>query len=124
MLKEIIWVGAGSAIGGISRFAIGKWVSNLTSLSFPLSTFSINILGSFLIGLLLGIQNKNAIAPSMLLFLSTGFCGGFTTFSTFSLENLSLIKQGNIGIAFFYMAVSLIFGLAAVYIGMIVIGEK
>lgn len=123
MLKDILWVGAGSAIGGISRFAVGKWISTFASISFPLSTFSINILGSFIIGLLLGMQGKNGITPSTLLFLSTGFCGGFTTFSTFSLENLLLIKQGNIGLAFLYMAASLILGLAAVYLGMIVIGE-
>lgn len=123
MLKDILWVGTGSAIGGMSRYLAGKWISTITALAFPLSTFSINVLGSFIIGLLLGWQNKNGFTPSTLLFLSTGFCGGFTTFSTFSLENIMLIKQGNINIALLYMAASLIAGLTATYIGVLVIGE-
>lgn len=123
MLKDILWVGAGSAIGGISRYAAGKWISTITNWAFPLSTFSINIVGSFIIGLLLGWHQKNGFNPSTLLFLSTGFCGGFTTFSTFSLENIVLIKQGQIGIALMYMTASLLLGLAAVYIGMMVIGD-
>lgn len=123
MLKDILWVGTGSAIGGMSRYLAGKWISTITALAFPLSTFSINVLGSFIIGLLLGWQNKNGFTPSTLLFLSTGFCGGFTTFSTFSLENILLIKQGNINIALLYMAASLIAGLTATYIGVLVMGE-
>lgn len=117
MLKEIIWIGAGSAIGGISRFALGKWMSHILPLSFPTGTFVINITGSFLIGLFLALQEKNALSASALLFLTTGFCGGFTTFSTFSYEGFSLLKQGNTIIGFLYMAASLLMGLAAVYLG-------
>ena len=123
MLKEIIWVGAGSAIGGISRFAIGRWISNIASISFPVSTFSINIIGSFIIGMLLSLQSKHGLSSATMLFLATGFCGGFTTFSTFSLENILLIKQGQLGIAFLYMIASLIVGLAAVYLGFKVINH-
>ena len=123
MLKEIIWVGAGSAIGGISRFAIGQWISSIANISFPVSTFSINIIGSFLIGMLLALQSKHGLSTATMLFLTTGFCGGFTTFSTFSLENILLIKQGQMGMAFLYMTTSLILGLVAVYSGYKVIGH-
>ena len=122
MLKEIVFIGAGSALGGISRYAIGKWASNSILTSFPFSTFTINIIGSFLIGIFLGLHGKQTISTGTMLFLTTGFCGGFTTFSTFSYENLNLIKQGNIEIAILYIALSLIIGLGAVYIGYKVIG--
>jgi len=117
MHKEIIWIGAGSALGGISRYAVSKWMSNVTTAPFPLSTFSINILGSFLIGVLMALQSKQGFSTTTLLFLTTGFCGGFTTFSTFSLENIELIKQGYLGTAILYMLSSLGLGLLSVYIG-------
>lgn len=117
MIREILWIGAGSAIGGISRYAIGKWMTNLFIPHFPFSTLAINILGSFLIGIFLGLQHKESLPTTTILFLTTGFCGGFTTFSTFSVENIELIKQGNIGLAIVYMFSSLVLGILAVYLG-------
>lgn len=123
MLKDILLVGTGSAIGGISRFVLGKWISSTFIASFPYSTFLINIVGSFLIGVFIALQGKHSITEMSMLFLTVGFCGGFTTFSSFSLENILLLKQGNVGIAMLYIASSIILGLAAVYLGMIVIGD-
>lgn len=123
MWKDILLVGTGSAIGGISRFVLGKLISSTFIASFPYSTFLINIVGSFLIGVFIALQGKQSITEMSMLFLTVGFCGGFTTFSSFSLENILLLKQGNVGIAMLYIASSIILGLAAVYLGMIVIGD-
>ena len=88
---------------------------------FPLATFLTNVVGCFLIGLFIGFLEKQQLANSDLKwFLITGFCGGYTTFSTFGYENFNLLQNQNMGIAFAYIASSVIIGLMAVWFGLFV----
>jgi fluoride exporter len=117
MLKNIIFIGIGGGLGSICRylmsFALAKWID----MAFPLGTFLINILGSLLIGLLLGFFDKTLLSDSARLLLVTGFCGGFTTFSAFSSENLNLILSGNWFTAILYSLLSILLGISAVWLG-------
>ena len=118
MIREILLVGAGSAIGGILRLIAGKACMQFFAYPFPIATFVVNISGSFLIGLLYALYGKTGnFTPSQLLFLTTGLCGGFTTFSSFTYENMLLLKSGQYAIAFAYIGGSLILGMLAVFAG-------
>ena len=113
---ECVMVGLGGAAGAILRYLIGLLPVG-TQGGFPWKTLAINILGSFLIGILTGLILKGALAPRWELLLKTGFCGGFTTFSTFALESQGLIDKGAYGAAAFYMGISLVAGAFAVVAG-------
>jgi fluoride exporter len=118
MIRDILLVGAGSALGGILRLLIGKSIMQFFQYPFPLGTFIVNITGSFLIGLLYALYGKSGnLSPAALLFLATGVCGGFTTFSAFSYENLLLLRSGNYMMALVYIAGSIVIGLLAVFAG-------
>lgn len=117
-MKQIILVGIGGGVGSILRYLVKVAAEKIYGNSIPLATFTANMLGCLLIGLLLGYFTKNQNIPSdWSLLLVTGFCGGFTTFSTFSSENLSLIQSGNYLTATFYILGSLILGVFAVFAG-------
>jgi len=121
-LKAVLFVFAGSGIGGIARYGIQVWVSKNYPSIFPLGTFLVNITGCFLIGLLYALSEKNNLpAPEWRLALTTGFCGGFTTFSAFAFENISLLKAGNPVYAALYILSSVLLGIAAVYLGALII---
>ena len=95
MIKEIILVGIGSGIGGVCRYLISLLMPFANN-SFPWGTFTANIIGCLLIGLLWGVTSRfQSLSPSFSLFLMVGFCGGFTTFSTFSKESLALLQANN-----------------------------
>lgn len=114
---ECIVVGAGGFIGAVCRYLIGLIPVN-ENLAFPVKTFAINILGSFIIGLIAGLALKNnALNPRAVLFLKVGICGGFTTFSSFALETGDLIKGGNTAMALVYVILSVTAGVAAVFGG-------
>ena len=114
---ECIVVGAGGFIGAVCRYLIGLIPVN-ENLAFPVKTFAINILGSFIIGLIAGLALKNnALNPRVVLFLKVGICGGFTTFSTFSLEAWTLLEQGKMLSGGLYIALSVICCLAGVCLG-------
>jgi CrcB protein len=123
MLKELFWVGLGGGIGSILRYLTSKLASwKIGTVNFPLATFIVNIAGCFLIGLLIGLSLKNQVlSTNMKLLLITGFCGGFTTFSTFSSENLQMYEAGNYGTLAVYILGSIILGLLAVWGGMMII---
>jgi fluoride exporter len=114
MLKEILLVGAGGAMGSMLRYAGSIWQQGR---SFPLATLLINIIGSFIIGLVMGWCLKNESAANWKLFLATGICGGFTTFSAFSFENLLLLQNGKIFLSLLYITGSVVFGIAAAWLG-------
>ncbi len=116
MLRAIILVGLGSAGGGILRYLVGKWIHNATSTSFPLGTMAVNILGCFIIGLIYGIFDKGTSSDvNMQLLLATGFCGGFTTFSSFVNENYAMLQNGNIVHFALYTGISVVLGLLVLF---------
>lgn len=116
MLKELTLIGLGGAIGSILRYLIGNPL-NLMVAGIPIGTLSVNILGCFIIGTLFFFDKNGSLNLSWKLFLATGLCGGFTTFSAFSAENLVLIQQGKPATALFYTGLSVVSGLLACYIG-------
>lgn len=119
MLKTILYIAFGGAIGSVLRFLTSLFVAKFWQNHFPLATFLTNVVGCFLIGIFIGYLDKNNLTDSNLKwFLITGFCGGFTTFSTFGLENFNLFQSNNSFLAFAYIASSIIFGLFAVWLGL------
>ena len=114
IINNFLLVGAGGAIGSMLRYA----TSLLTdSKYFPLATFIVNIAGSFFIGILLALSLRENISDHGWKFLATGICGGFTTFSAFSLEGLQLLQQQRYFVFLLYFVVSIVGGLTATYAG-------
>ena len=118
MLRLILIVGAGSFIGGVARFLASRFIQNLTISSFPLGTFLVNITGCFLIGVFYGLSERgNLLNDELRIFLTVGLCGGFTTFSAFTNENVSLLRDGNFFHFLLYTGLSLFLGITATYLG-------
>ena len=119
MLKEVLLVGVGSFIGGAARYQVSLLMPPAGN-SFPWATFTVNIIGSLIIGMLWGWTSRCAnVSPGLTLFLITGFCGGFTTFSTFSKESLMLWQSGSFLPFFIYAFGSLVLGILMVAAGFI-----
>lgn len=117
-MKQIILVFIGGGFGSALRFLIGKWL-NSSETGIPYGTFAANILGSLLIGIILGLAAKNdSLTQNQTLLLATGFCGGFTTFSTFAYENHVFLKSGDFMTFAIYTIASFIVGFLAVFLGM------
>jgi CrcB protein len=120
-MKEIAIVFIGGGFGSALRFGVGK-LFILSMSKFPMATFLVNIIGCFLIGLLLAYFSKSENSFYKLL-LVTGFCGGFTTFSTFSNETILLLKNNQITLALVYIISSLLLGLIATFVGYILLNK-
>ena len=116
-------VGMGGALGAISRMLISNYINRNFSLTFPIGILTINILGSFIIGLIMGgmYLKVNLGDIKFLPFLVTGFLGRFTTFSSFSLETLYLFQEGRVTQAISYVALTMIGCLVGVYIGAVLV---
>lgn len=115
MIKNLFIVGLGGGIGSIIRYVASLLIN---SKLFPYATLAVNITGSFIIGLVFALTIKEAgFSNNWKLFLATGICGGFTTFSAFSLENMGLLQNGRIGMAGTYILLSVILGILATFLG-------
>ena len=117
VLRNILWVAAGGAAGSVMRYLVSRWI---VAASFPWATFTVNIVGSLLIGLLVGLASKETLSAEMRLLLVTGFCGGFTTFSTFANESYGMLESGHILTTALYVSTSVFAGILAIYIGFLV----
>ena len=118
MLRNILIVGFGGSIGSIARYLCQKYIYELHPQPFPFGTLLVNVLGCFLIGLFFGISERgNFFDTEARLLLMAGFCGGFTTFSAFALENINLLKTGHFAYFGIYTSLSLILGIGAVWLG-------
>ena len=116
-MKSFLLVFLGGGLGSALRYLVAS-AMNQYSKVLPFGTFTVNIIGCLLIGMILGYaQRENTLTSNQTLLLATGFCGGFTTFSAFANENLELIKNGEIFNFSFYTIGSVLIGILAVYIG-------
>lgn len=124
MLRSILLVGIGGAMGSIARYVLSLFINTKMNTIFPLGTFAVNVIGCFIIGVLFGVAAKQQWTSNDLLLLAgTGFCGGFTTFSTFAFENLSLMEKQQTLQAMVYTIISLILGIGCCKLGFL-LGAK
>jgi len=118
MIKNVILVFLGGGFGSVLRYLLSKYLNTPNS-AFPYGTFAANILGSLLIGIILGLAAKNnTLSQPQTLLLATGFCGGFTTFSTFAYENQVFLKSGDFTTFAIYTIASFVVGFLAVFFGL------
>jgi fluoride exporter len=119
MIKNVLLVGLGGSLGSIARYLCQRWFALNYQHHFPWATFGVNITGCFLIGIFWGITFRSfADNEGWKLFLMTGLCGGFTTFSAFTLEGIGLLKEQRSALFLSYIIASVVLGLAATYAGM------
>ncbi|MGB0879626.1 MAG: fluoride efflux transporter CrcB [Polaribacter sp.] len=120
-MKQLMLVFIGGGFGSVLRYIIGKFLNN-TQNGIPYGTFLANILGSLFIGIILGYATKNnTLSQNSTLLLATGFCGGFTTFSTFAYENHIFLKSGDFISFAYYTIASFVVGFLAVFAGMYIV---
>jgi len=120
--KSILLVGLGGGAGSIARFLCQKYIYEWYPHPFPFGTFLVNISGCFLIGIFYALAEKgNLLTPEWRILLTTGFCGGFTTFSTFAYENLNLLRNGDITYFILYIIASVILGMLATWLGIVLL---
>lgn len=120
-MKLILIIGIGGFIGATSRYLLSLFVQNKFLSTFPFGTFSVNIIGCFLIGLVFALSERGNIGVEWRLFLVTGILGGFTTFSSFSNETVSMLRDSQYSYAMLYVSCSVIIGLLATFCGIFLI---
>ncbi|HKJ41887.1 MAG TPA: fluoride efflux transporter CrcB [Sunxiuqinia sp.] len=122
MLKTLFIIGAGGFLGSIARYLTQIMVERMFHSSFPWGTFVANVAGSFIIGAIYALSDRgNLLTPEVRMFMAVGFCGGFTTFSSFAYNNLSMISESNYFQLLANVGLSLFFGISAVFLGIIAI---
>ena len=119
-MRLYLWIGLGSALGGMLRYGLAEWVMSLASKAFPLGTLLVNISGSFLIGAFAAVAQPSTGwwgSEHGRAFLMAGICGGYTTFSAFSLQTLQLVRDGHWPAAGWNVLLSVVLCLVAVWLG-------
>ena len=118
-MKTFALIFIGGGLGSVTRFGLGKWITSLHTSVFPYGTLSVNVLACLLLGWLIGVaDHKQMLSDSTRLFWTVGFCGGFSTFSTFSAETISLVQSGLHLSGGLYILASLVLCLLATYTGL------
>lgn len=120
-MKLVLLIGAGGFIGSSLRYLISLFIQSKVLSTFPFGTFAVNILGCFLIGAVYALSEKGNLGAEWRLFLATGILGGFTTFSSFSNETVSMMRDAQYGPALIYVGSSVILGLLATFFGIFLI---
>ncbi len=124
MYKAIIAVGLGGFAGSVLRYLVSRLVSGVNFLSLPLGTLLVNVVGCFVLGLLTGLFSRTqGMSPELRLLLTTGLCGGFTTFSTFMGENFEMARGGHFALLTAYVVISLAAGFVLFYAGYALYGK-
>ena len=119
MIRNVLLVACGGGLGSVARYLCQRWLSMHYPQHFPWGTFAVNLSGCLLIGIFWGLTMRSFAANEhWKLFLMTGICGGFTTFSAFTLEGVGLIRENKAGLLFLYIGGSVVAGLLATYAGM------
>jgi CrcB protein len=116
-MKILLLIGTGSFIGGIFRHLLSQFIQTKLLSTFPFGTLGVNITGCFIIGLVFALSEQTNMTSELRLFLATGICGGFTTFSAFSNETYILLRSGQLGYAIVYITASVVLGVLATLIG-------
>jgi CrcB protein len=122
MLRTLLIVGTGGFIGSVMRYLVQVFIEKGLASTFPWGTFVANIAGSFIIGIVFAFAEKgNLMSAEWRMFLAVGICGGFTTFSSFAYNNLTMLKDHSFGQLLWNVGGSLFFGILAVYLGIILV---
>lgn len=116
-MKLLLFIGVGSFLGGVTRYLASMAVQARFLSSFPFGTLTVNVIGCFFIGIVYALTDRGNLGEEWRLFLATGILGGFTTFSAFSLETVAMLRDGQVMNALGYVAVSVVAGLMATYLG-------
>lgn len=125
-LSGILAVGAGSCLGGMLRYILSRVIQMNGVGAFPWGTLAVNLLGCLMLGILYGMVDSHVrLSDTMRLFLTVGFCGGFTTFSTFAGESFTLFQPGgNIALVLLYVSVTVVLGIGLLYVGYLFAGLR
>lgn len=116
-MMSYLLIGIGGALGAICRYSLGLFVARRTKSSFPFGTWIINITGSLLLGIVFNLHKSGAVADWVMLLVGIGFCGAYTTFSTFGNETVQLIVANKWRLAVGYIVISVVVSLLAAWIG-------
>ncbi|MCA4899928.1 MAG: fluoride efflux transporter CrcB [Bacteroidota bacterium] len=118
-MRQLLLVFFGGGLGSVTRFVLGKWISTLHQHHFPWGTLAANVGACLAVGFFIGLaDHKQIISPASRIFWVVGFCGGFSTFSTFSVETINLIQQGFTISSFSYVLASVALCLCATFAGL------
>ena len=119
-MQQLLLIFLGGGLGSLCRYGVGRMIPH--SANFFYGTFTANVLSSIVLGIVAGLALKNVVSGDMRLFFITGFCGGFSTFSTFSAETLQLLEAGNYLAGFSYVLISVLTCVGCIFLGMRLVG--
>lgn len=118
-MKDLIIIFAGGGLGSVVRYLLGRWINQLAGVTFPYGTLTVNVIACIVLGAVVGlVDQRNALSQTSRIFWTIGFCGGFSTFSTFSLETVNLFNNSQGYLAIAYVLASVVLCIGAILLGM------